>query len=60
MYVLRNIEELSCNHCCSVKSIIIRYCEFVFVVFDIRHAMRVRHIIICGLPGSTVFFHIIS
>jgi len=22
--------------------------------------MRMRHIVICGLPGSTTFFHIIS
>ena len=22
--------------------------------------MRMRHIVICGLPGSTVFFHIVS
>jgi len=26
----------------------------------IQHAMRKRHIIICGLPRSTTFFHIIS
>jgi len=32
----------------------------VFVALDIRHAMRVSHIVICGLPHSTVFFHIIS
>ena len=26
----------------------------------IQHAMRVRHIVICGLPGSTILFYIIS
>ena len=26
----------------------------------IKHAMRMRHIVICGLPDSIIFFHIIS
>jgi hypothetical protein len=30
----------------------------VFVAFGIQHVMRTRHILICGLPGSTIFFHI--
>jgi len=30
------------------------------VAIGIQHAMHVRHIVICGLPRSTVFFHIIS
>jgi hypothetical protein len=32
----------------------------VFIVLGIRHAMRVRHIVICDLPGSAIFCHIIS
>jgi hypothetical protein len=32
----------------------------VFVAFGIQHVKRTRHIFIGGLPGSTIFFHIIS
>ena len=32
----------------------------VFVALGIQHALRVRHFVICGLLGSTIFFHIIS
>ena len=30
------------------------------VVLVTQHAMRMRHIVICGLPRSIKFFHIIS
>jgi hypothetical protein len=30
----------------------------VFVALGTQHAMRMRHIVIYGLPRSTVFFHI--
>ena len=64
VYALRSIEARSCNRCYSgggkKKSISVTYSEFVFVAFDIQHALRMRHLVACGLSGSAVFFHIIS
>jgi len=42
------------------KGLSITYSECVSVVLLIQHAMRMRHIVVCGLSGSTVFIHIIS
>jgi len=61
MNVKRNREARSCNHFCNGSAISITYSECVFVALGIQHAMRIRYIVvICGLPGSTNFFHMIS
>jgi hypothetical protein len=49
-----------CNRCCNGKSVIITYSECVFVALGIQHAIHLRYIVICGLPHSTILFHIIS
>ena len=54
------IEALSCNCCCSGKATTFAYYECVSVALGSKHARRMRDILICGLPGSTLFFHIIS
>jgi len=32
----------------------------VFVALGIQHAVRMYHVVICGLPRSTLFFHLIQ
>jgi len=34
--------------------------ECVFVALGIQHAMRMGHTVICGLPCSTLLFHVMS
>ena len=56
MYVKRNIQARSCNHCCSGQAIIITFFESVFLALGIQHANIMYHIVICGLYRSTIFF----
>ena len=56
MYAQRNIEMRSRCHFCNEKLIRITYSLCVSVVLVILHTIRMRHIAICGLSGSTTFF----
>jgi len=38
----------------------ITYSEYMTVALGIQHEERMCWIVICGPPGSTAFFHIIS
>jgi hypothetical protein len=60
MYAQHNIEARSWNHFSNVKALSYRYSNCVFLVLRIQHVIRTLHIVICGLPGCTTFFHIIS
>jgi hypothetical protein len=41
------------------KAITITYSECAYVVLVIQHAMRLRRIVIYGMSGCTLCFHII-
>jgi hypothetical protein len=55
-----DVEARTWNNCWSWNAISITYSKCVFAAFCIQYAMRMRHIAIRGLSGSTVPFPIIS
>jgi hypothetical protein len=60
MYVKHNTQERSYNHYYSRKEMSIMHAECASVILVTQHAMRMRHTVICGLSGSTIFFQITS
>jgi len=60
MHVRRNIEVRSSNHSCREIANNVTYSECVLVALFMQHAMRMRHINLRGLSGSTIFFHVVS
>ena len=56
LYMQRGVKGRSCNR----KAKRITYSEGVYVALGIEHAMSMRHIVNCGLPSYTIYFHINS
>jgi len=59
MLVSRNTETSSCKRFLKWKSNTY-YIFLACVVLGTQHAMRMRHVFVCGLCGCKILFHIIS
>ena len=57
LYVKRNVEAHSYNHCRSGKAVSIAHCECVFMALGIQHAMRMRHIHLRTVRLYNIFPH---
>jgi len=42
------------------KTITVTYSELLFIDLGNQRAIHMRYVVICGVSGSNVFFHIIS
>jgi hypothetical protein len=60
MYVEGNTEARSCNSCCLGNATSIRYSYYERVSCPACTAHAPCYVVICGLSGFTIFFHIIS
>jgi len=61
MYVKRNIEARSCNHCGRGKTMSITQPECVSKTLGIQHALRMSRIVICDLPPLyNIFLHYLT
>jgi len=56
LYVQRNIETRSCNHCYSGKTIPITHCECLTVFLGIQHAMRMRRMMLPSVACPALLY----
>jgi len=60
MYYKRNIEALSCNHCCCGKAKVLHILCICSLSYSAHKAHWPYCIAVCGRPDTTTFFHIIT
>ena len=54
------LRQVCAKHSYNGKEVSITYSGCVFLALGIQNAIRMRHIVICEMSGSTIFFHITS